>query len=79
MFKKANGIESIKLINVINYSNNTLNSQYHRRKHTEILHREQAKNCLSRFYFLTNRVVNHWNKLPDEIVRAKNLNSFKEG
>ena len=27
--------------------------------------------------FFTNRVVNAWNKLPHEIVNAKNINEFK--
>ena len=31
-----------------------------------------------RFNFLTYRNVNDWNALPEEIVRANNLNSFKE-
>ena len=31
-----------------------------------------------RFNFLTYRIVNDWNALPEEIVRANNLNSFKK-
>lgn len=28
-------------------------------------------------YFLSNRVVSEWNKLPEEVVSAQNLNQFK--
>ena len=30
-------------------------------------------------YFFTNRVINLWNSLPDEIVTADSVNSFKNG
>ncbi len=41
------------------------------------LRREQVKNCDQRFNFFTNRVAGVWNKLPEEIVCARSLNSFK--
>jgi hypothetical protein len=31
----------------------------------------------SRMHFFTNRVATMWNKLPGEVVNAKNLNCFK--
>ena len=30
-----------------------------------------------RSHFFTNRVINVWNGLPDNIVQAKTMNSFK--
>ena len=27
--------------------------------------------------FFTNRVINHWNKLPHDIVNADTINTFK--
>ena len=30
-------------------------------------------------YFFTNRIINLWNSLPDEIVTAESVNSFKNG
>ena len=31
-----------------------------------------------RHNFFTNRVTEHWNKLPNIVVNAHNLNSFKK-
>ena len=45
--------------------------------HRGLLVREVVKNCNIRHNFYTNRVVNPWNSLPDEIVEAKSVNSFK--
>jgi len=45
--------------------------------HRRLLVREVVKNCNTRHNFFTNRVVNPWNSLPDEIVEAKSVNSFK--
>lgn len=41
------------------------------------LRREIVKSCSQRYHFFTNRVVNFWNALPDEIVNSKNVNEFK--
>ena len=30
-----------------------------------------------REHFFSNRIVPHWNKLPNEIISAKNVNQFK--
>ena len=37
------------------------------------------KACKSRQYahFFTNRIVNQWNSLPEQVVRAETINSFK--
>ena len=31
------------------------------------------------YYFFSNRVVNRWNKLDQQIVRATSFNAFKNG
>ena len=51
--------------------------RYDLRRHSQSLMREQVKNCLPRFNFFTNRIVSKWNKLPEEIINAKHMNSFK--
>ena len=30
-----------------------------------------------RKYFFTERIINDWNKLPKEAIKAKNINAFK--
>jgi len=45
--------------------------------HRDLLVREVVKNCNIRHNFFTNRVVNPWNSLLDEIVEAKSVNSFQ--
>ena len=39
---------------------------------------ENVNNCLQRKRFFTNRVTEVWNKLPDSVVEAPTVNSFKE-
>nr|XP_047127721.1 uncharacterized protein LOC124808591 [Hydra vulgaris] len=40
--------------------------------------REYVRNCEQRHQLFTNRIVNHWNALPLEVVCALLVNSFKE-
>ena len=47
------------------------------RDHSIRLNRELVKGCTPRFNFLTKRIVNDLNALPEEIFKAKNLNSLK--
>ena len=42
------------------------------------MERELVKNCNSRYHFLTNRIVNYWNDLPQHVVDCKNLNQLKK-
>ena len=46
--------------------------------HRGLLVRVVVKICNIRHNFFTNRVVNPWNYLPDEIVEAQSVNSFKK-
>jgi ribonuclease P/MRP protein subunit RPP40 len=39
--------------------------------------RELVKNCLPRFNFFSNRIVNPWNALNEETKSAATLNQFK--
>ena len=68
-----NGLEKIELVNGTNFASSAFGLRGHNLK----LRRELVKNCSPRYKFLTNRVVNDWNNLPEGVVKAKNLNIFK--
>ncbi|CAF1106835.1 unnamed protein product [Brachionus calyciflorus] len=61
------------LTNPVKYRPNA----YNLRGHSMRVTKELVKKCKIRDNFLTNRVVNDWNKLPQEIISAKTVNSFK--
>ena len=66
--------KKIELVNGINFAS----SSFCLREHNLKLRRELVKkNGSPRYNFLTNRVVNDWNDLPEVVVKAKNLNIFK--
>ena len=73
MYKIIYGLEDVRLIKGLNF----VDSDHFTRGNSLKLRRELVKNCSPRFNFLTNRVVDNWNALSDEIVRAKNINCFK--
>ena len=75
MFKIVNGIVNVNLSNGINYAKSlSLNL---RRQHDSRLVRELCKKGSFRHNFLTNRVVSYWNELPNSVITAKSVNSFK--
>ena len=39
--------------------------------------RELVRNNAQRHNFFNNRIANTWNKLPDDVVNASNVNAFK--
>ena len=41
------------------------------------LRRELVKNCNERHNFFTNRIVPHWNNLPEGVAASVSVNSFK--
>ena len=43
------------------------------------IRREIVSSCAQRHNFFTNRVAKPWNQLPDNIVNAPSINSFKAG
>ena len=69
MFKLNKGIESVKWVSKIQKSTARSNRRCQ-------LRREVVKNN-QRHNFYTNRVANPWNKLPDTVVAASSVNSFK--
>ena len=75
MYKIINKLEKIKLVNGVNFSDRV--QGYNLRRNSRNLHRELVKNCPSRFNFLVNRVVNVWNELPEVVIIACTINSFK--
>ena len=54
-----------------------LNSNIKTRGHSQRYAREISKNS-ERYNFLTNRIANEWNDLPEEVVCSKSVNEFKE-
>ena len=52
-----------------NIRNNKVNSNQ--------IYRQFTKSCDQREYFFSNRVVPIWNKLPNSVTNAKNVNNFK--
>lgn len=47
------------------------------RGHRSRLRREIVRNCGQRFSFFSNRIVNEWNSLPDQVVGSTTVNQFK--
>ena len=45
--------------------------------HRSYYTREVVRNCGERSNFFTNRIVSQWNSLPDSVVMADSVNSFK--
>ena len=74
IYKNINCLEEVHLTKDIKFAV----SNYFTRENSKKLRRELVKNFTPRFNFLTIRVVENRNALPDEIVRARSLNSFKE-
>ena len=72
-------IQQYKILNnidIVNWHNQPL-SRPPRGGHRGMLVKELVRNCRERSHFFNNRIVNHWNSLPDSVVFAKSLNSFK--
>ncbi len=53
-------------------------SEQRTRGHKYKLYKNRWESAL-RGHFFTNRIVNLWNELPDEITNAESVNSFKQG
>ena len=66
----------IEILNLI-FGFKFRDNNYHLIGNSLRLNRELVRGCTPRYNFLINRIENDWNVLQEEIVRAKNLNSFK--
>ena len=61
-----------------NFNNNTtIKRVYGSRGNGYRIVRELVRNCLPRFNFFTNRVVNDWNSLTNDVIESKSMNTFK--
>ena len=75
MYKLVNGVERVRLVKGLNYSNSlSLNL---RRANNKRIVREINKKASCRFNFLTNRIVSKWNELSDHAISVKTVNGFK--
>ena len=72
-YKILKKFEKVNFVSGLNFSI----SNYSNRRNVYKLTKELNKNCTPRSTFLTSRIVNVWNKLPNNVVQAKNLNGFK--
>ena len=79
MYKLVNKMEKVNFCNDFKFISDASGGHkvYNLRRHIKTIHREKVKNCLPRFNFFTNRVVNNWNKLSKEVIEARSLNIFK--
>ena len=71
-FKILTGIEKVDMEYFFEFSDTGYNLRGHNK-------RLAVNRCRldSRKYFFSNRVVRHWNKLPQEIIDARSVNVFK--
>jgi len=77
-----------KNFNHVNLSNSSYNNDYaqnsgpagavtQRRRASIRVEKEFVKNCMVRETVFMNRIVDHWNKLSDDVIEARTVNGFK--
>jgi ribonuclease P/MRP protein subunit RPP40 len=67
-----------KSIDQVNWSNPPkVNNNSKTRGHNQKLQKQLIHVSVKRFYFFTNRIVNKWNSLTEEVVSSNNVNIFK--
>lgn len=75
-YKLSHSIYDIKATEgIVNFSNNEY-TQYELRKHNYAFRKERWSKDVKRFSF-KNRIADQWNNLPEAIVNAPTLNTFK--
>ena len=79
--KRADAIESFEVLqgfyNLPNLSTIFERSLTRSLRGHELKLRKSRHNKLNKKYFLTNRIVDHWNQLPQDVVTASNIPLFK--
>ena len=70
VFKMLKGFDKVDYRKYFSISNTTT------RGHLLKLHKSRSRLDL-RKYFFSQRVVDMWNKLPEEVVESKSINEFK--
>ena len=70
MFKLTSSIEAVSLVSEQKISTARVGRRGQLRR--EIVTNNQRHN------FYTNRAVNAWNALPDDVIEAKTVNKFKK-
>ena len=69
--KIFNGIETVELCKPPIFKSESTTHGHSQRYNKQI-----CKNN-TRFNFLTNRITNKWNELPQEVINSKSVNEFK--
>ena len=81
--KRGDLIQMYKIVNKLDRvnwykrSNNDHIGNFRTRGNKYRLSKEIIRNCLPRFNFFTNRIVDSWNKLTDDTIESKSINTFK--
>ena len=74
-FKITNGLNKVEWFNPNRLSvDRKLTTQLRGKEHSVI---RQFTHIPARDHFLSNRIVEDWNNLPENIVKAKKTNNFK--
>ena len=76
LFKICNNIDKVNWPSCRNTTPTIINTVSAGRHNLKI-ERELVKNSEQCHKFLSKRVVNNWNSLPEETVHARSVNSFK--
>ena len=76
MFKIINGIEKVNWIKHIEFKRRQLRDHHDKKYNREII-TKSMRDCTARHNFFTNRIAKAWNELPENVIEAKSVNSFK--
>ncbi len=71
MLKIVHGYETVTLEKPLELRAKNLRHQ------NSLNYNREIKKTEARHNFFTNRIANEWNKLPEDVILAKSVNSFK--